>query len=192
MIINIRGSHGSGKSHLVRRIIHAFTTRNGRRKKPMKQQAVYKKGRKQPLYYSIGYDVLLVLGHYEGKQGGGTDNITTVIETYKLVKKYAKQYQHVIFEGILAQHSVPRMVELKQYGRVRAVVLNTPIKKCIRSVRRRRHAIGNTKPFDPKNIYGEQRRVDSGTRRLKLAGVKVKVCSRTEAFNYIMQLLEEG
>lgn len=199
MIIHVRGNHGSGKSTLIRKVIAYFTDdpscegrdERGRLVTGMKIKPIYRPRRKQPIAYSIGKKFLAVLGHYEGKDGGGTDSIPNMTVIYDLAKKYAKTHRFVLFEGIISQHSVPRMLELHERHKVRIVYLAVPLKKAIKSVKRRRRKRGETKPFNPKNTIDEQRRVDNNTARLEAAGVKVKRKSRADALAYVISLLEK-
>jgi hypothetical protein len=186
MIIHIRGTHGSGKSTLVRKIMETYKVR-----KPVRRE-----GRKQPIGYILkrkGHRDLFVVGHYESACGGG-DTVPKVDDVYRLVRKHAQAYdRHVIFEGILAQHSMPRLLDLANEPgfarRLRVVILNTSIKKSIKSVKKRRRARGDTRSLNPSNIIKEQRGVDLSRIRLKTAGIKVKTLSRSDALTYITSLL---
>lgn len=194
-IIQVRGNHGSGKSTVIRKVIGYFCDPKRAKmdkRKPLKMQAVYRPRRKQPIMYSIGYDELAVIGHYEGDVGGGTDSIPNMTKIYNLVKRAAKTHRFVLFEGIISQHSVPRMLELHDRYKVRIVYLKVPIKKCIKSIKRRRKARGETKPFNTKNTLDEQRRVDNNTARLETAGVKVKRLNRKDSYGYIISLMEKN
>lgn len=186
MIINVRGTHGSGKSHLVRAILRSY-----RRVNP-----IYMGGRRQPIGYECrqrGCPRLFVLGHYETPGGGGgCDTIGKPDIMFQYIKRYAKHGWHVLYEGIVAQHGVPRAIELHDLGYdLRVFVLDLPLAKCIRAVKRRRKARGNDKPFDPKNLIEEwEARILPALPRLRAAGIRVTLCaSRRRAAHRIRALL---
>lgn len=181
MIINLRGTHGSGKTTLVRHVMAQY-----RRCRP-----VYLDGRKHPIGY-VCDKRLFVVGHYEGDASGGCDTIPKVDLMYRMIQKYAKRGMHVLFEGILAQHSATRILALREAGyRVRVVQLNVPIKLAIRSVRRRRRKRGNARPFDPKNVVREARTIETAAQRLRTEGIRVRHFTRRKsARQHLLTLLE--
>jgi predicted ABC-type ATPase len=183
MIINIRGTHGSGKTTLVRRLMKEF-----RRCKP-----IFIDGRRQPIGYECDRSVFIV-GHYEGDASGGCDTIPKVDLMYKWIRRYAKRGYAVIFEGILAQHNATRLIALRDQGFVvRVIQIQIPLKKAIRSVKRRRRARGNRRAFNPANVIRENRALQSSANRLRTDGVRVAICdTRRAASNRVRALLEKS
>lgn len=178
-VINVRGTHGSGKSTLVHKILH----------RQQRIHPVHKIGRKRPFCYevpstSIGFPVA-VLGHYD-TPCGGCDSIPKVDEVYEAVQDYHRDGFNVLFEGILAQHSNPKALTLHNLGiPLTVIVLNTPVDTAADRVRARRVERGDLRAFDPKNVYKEAKAVESGARRLKSAGVTVLSLSPEEAEAWI-------
>ncbi len=179
MILHIRGAHGAGKSTIVKQVMA-----NARHCRP-----VMIDGRKQPIGYVCFArnkkikQRLFVVGHYNTACGGG-DTIPSVIDVFDLVRKYEKQGMHVIFEGTLAQHGIPHLFALKKsVGRANITVihLKTSVKKCIRSVIKRRLARGNTKPFNPDHVIKDARSMDLSIPRMKAGGLRVKRLTRYDA-----------
>ena len=77
MIINIRGTSGSGKSFLVRHIMRLYP----------KQVPVYVSDRRQPISYTLSRSgrKLLVVGHYESVCGG-CDTVHSMDAIFDLVR----------------------------------------------------------------------------------------------------------
>jgi hypothetical protein len=99
---------------------------------------------------------------------------------------------NVLFEGILAQHSTGRLVELiKSTTDVdyKIVVLSTSLEECIASVKKRRDDRGVVGDFDPRNVTREYKSVLSSTRRLEHDGVRVLRLDRESAFRDVCEIL---
>ena len=179
MIVHVRGTNGAGKTRLVRAVMDRY-----KRCKP-----VHIDGRKHPIGY-ICDKRLFVLGHYEGPTGG-CDTIGKVDLMHKMINKYHMRGLDVLFEGIVAQHSIPRILALHARGfKIRVVSIDVSTKKAIRSVQKRRKERGNTNPFNPQNLIDEVRRVNNGTQRLIDGGVKVyRYPTRSESRDRVFRLL---
>src|SRR5690349_20566073 len=145
-IINIRGTSGSGKSHLVRDVFYCYDSWEPR----------FIAGRKQPLYYSCGRTdgpPLCVIGHYESACGGA-DTISKELEfdgrkwrsgielVFYLVDRAAERGEDVIFEGLIISSDVVRTVELKRHHTLLVIGLTTPLPACLESIQARRNARG--------------------------------------------------
>ena len=87
MIIQIRGTSGSGKTWAMRNTIKELSNDQN----PM--NPVYVKGRKKPLYYSIGN--YFILGHYESTCGG-CDNIGAAPQIYDLYETVISKFEDMI------------------------------------------------------------------------------------------------
>lgn len=188
MIINVRGTHGSGKSTLVRKVLERLRASEV----PMVVPRDYGK---LPLGYVFVEQGVAVFGSYEGDVGGGTDNITKVEATYDAVSKAASRGYHVIFEGILAQHSTPRLIQLADtYKSVTVLQLSTSYDECVRGVEDRRAARGGDQAHKGDKfkvtIEKEMRAVESASRRLRTNGIRVLSLSRDEALHWILVELE--
>lgn len=178
-ILNVRGTSGSGKTHLVKRIMEQY---------PAKEEYM-EAGRKKPLLYTckaVGILPLVVLGHYE-TACGGCDTLKTRDQVFELVRTWHAKGFNVLFEGLMIGGEVNRTVELPACT---VINLTTPIDVCLDSVRARRLAAGNDSPFDTKNTVNKKREVDRATDRVEKDGrVLVLRKSRAEALAYVEQAL---
>lgn len=189
-IVNVRGTHGSGKSTLVRAVMDMY----GHREPIYLPGLLNGKARRNPIGYVLshtGRRSVFVLGSYEGDQGGGCDNVPQVAVMYKYIRRYANKKFHVLYEGILAQHGTPHIIKLHQDGfRVRVVSMDIPIGKAIKSIKRRRKARGNRNPFDATNTKDEVNRVRWCNIKLRAHGVRVtKVRARRDARDLVVRWL---
>lgn len=186
MIINVRGTHGSGKTELVRRVMKRYRT----------HKPIHVDGRRLPIGYvcrgSENGRALFVPGHYNpGTLTGGCDTIKDVKTMFRLIRRYAEKDCDVIFEGILAQHSTPNIVKLHADGfDVRVVILNLPIKRSIRGIYARRHANKNYEPLDETNARKEAVDCLTAGAKCRDGGVRVvRKTSRKSALRYTLKLL---
>jgi thymidylate kinase len=181
MIVNIRGTHGSGKSTLVRKILDSSS----------EWDRVYVFDRKRPFGYLHNEGKLWVLGHYELEGGcGGCDTIPIVDDMFDSIKAQSAVGLNVLYEGILAQHGVPRVIELHKLYPTTVIILTTPEQECIDAVNARRAQKGKGPLDPPDSITGEFRSVLSAGKKLLAAGVDVRYHSREEALRVTKELLK--
>lgn len=198
MIINLRGTSGSGKSTIVRKVMGHYPARVG-------MPGV---NRRMPLYYLCTPDQgsqLAVLGHYESACGG-CDTISGWDFTINLVRSLHNQGYDVLFEGLILSGEVKRTLKLHTDGLpLKIVSLNTPIEECIESVLARRteqwelrsakaQAAGKPpiKPlreFNPKNTINKMDCIVKSVAKLKDAGVDVFWGNREECLDTILKEL---
>jgi predicted kinase len=175
MIINVRGTNGSGKSYLVRQVMLHYAS----------MHAVYAAGRTRQSGYVCsngdGKD-LFVVGQYS-TACGGADSIETPDEVYELVRREAAAGRHVIYEGIIVQDDVRRCVELHQdfAGHVQVIGLRVPVEECLQSIARRRATRGNTAALNPENTINRAHSLERTMLRLADHGVSAEWCSREDA-----------
>lgn len=209
MLINLRGTSGSGKSTIVREIMKLYPS-----KSPVKI-----KDRKQPIGYILsrpeGKD-LAVLGHYE-TDCGGCDTITSLDDIFKHVRWAADQGYDVLFEGLLISAEVNRTTELATDGYQLIVVgLDTPLEVCLASVNQRRannfqrrlerveaenedRVTSRKKPkplpeargdVNPKNTESKYKATISTMRRLEENGVQTRWGDRDSALTIIREAFQ--
>ena len=102
VIINPRGTSGSGKTEFVRRLLSDYGWKRGGEVEP-----IHRKGRERPIAYLLqhpfGVRPLIVLGHYAATSGG-VDTIRAVDggldEAFRLADEYASSGHDVLLEGI--------------------------------------------------------------------------------------------
>lgn len=168
MLINVRGTCGSGKSHIV------HTIRNSRN-----MRAFYQLGRKRPAGYTD--DGLMIPGHYEIAIGG-IDTFRTLDDAYDVVNGMFLD-RHVLCEGKAQNDDVEHVMRA---GRLRAlVVLNlvTDPDTCIASVRARGHNISEA------IIRRTHKKCGRDAARFRAAGMDVRNVSRDEALSIVRGLL---
>lgn len=193
IVINIRGTGGSGKSTLVRKVMDCYPnfakiTEEGRRR-PMATCHWF------PVVKGLQPNGLFVPGHYE-TDCGGCDTIKTVDKTYELIRTASLgDGNNVLCEGIMIQDDVTRAVTLDQDlkkagGRLVVVSLTTPIDLCLAGIRARRGAEKEAaKPLNEKNTRDRMKRQENSLHRLRQAGVELRKLSREEALVEIKKLL---
>lgn len=206
--INIRGTGGSGKSTLVKRVMELYPHRS----------SVITDGRKRPVGYELRVEpkvnALYVPGHYE-TACGGCDTIKTVDAVYADVRAYLRTVP-VLYEGIMVQDDVRRAVELDKWLRtttapgsgdrahgdlrpeddwkLHVIRLSTPIEDCLAAIRERRAQAAAAKgkevePLNEKNTRQRYERQLGVCRRLKDSGVSVEVLDREAALARCRELL---
>lgn len=168
MIINIRGTSGSGKTTIVKSLLSLGAKTSFR-----------EAGRKQPLGYLVSTSIpaignFCVLGHYESACGG-CDTLPGYDRIFELVREGLRMAPTVIFEGLLVSEEVRRTVELHQQyeDQLRVIFLNTDVEVCLQSIRARREARGDTRPLKEDNTRNRVATIQRSCQKLRDAGVHV-------------------
>jgi hypothetical protein len=159
-VVSIRGTHGSGKSSIVKAILNKYRT------DPMKQCTPA--GARVKKLKTFGYVVelpkgqtLFVVGSYENACGG-CDGIQPYENIWPLINQGAIDCDHVLFEGALVSSSygsIGRFSEVYGDDMVFAF-LDTPLEKCLERIAARRAAKGDTRPVNPYNTASKFNSVD--------------------------------
>ncbi len=182
-IIDIRGTHGSGKSWIV----HQLLKEHGRTS--VREDGAH-------LGCRLGRLNAVVLGNY-GSTCGGCDQIDRADEVVRRVRLFASRYRYVILEGILVAHTFKRYndlaEELEQEGHnYHFCFLDTPLETCIDRVLARRKERGQTKEFNPKHLKADYRTIWTNVRRhCTEAGRSVIVLPHEDPYTPILQLLRK-
>jgi hypothetical protein len=175
MIVNVRGTSGSGKTWLARRLLEhtaavPFAFAEGKRKpKPEVYRGGVTLGRDGP-------EPIFILGSYE-TTCGGCDTIPTQDRICDLVRQYAPQ-GHVFLEGLLMSHLESRYTSLAyELGKERFVFafLDTPIETCLARIQQRREARGRTGTPEPKHAASEWRQIKRVIGKFDAAGLRTVV-----------------
>lgn len=182
MIIQLRGTNGSGKSTIVREVMSHF-----------KMQKHFRGTRRQPIgYSSTGIDKrkLWVVGHYE-TDCGGCDTITSLDDVYSEVDHAWNAGYNVLYEGIMASGEYRRCVNLhKQTKDVYVLALDVPVEVCIPAIIQRREQNGkNLKPFVPDRTIRRAKEVRSMMEHLKINHVPSRWVTREEALEICLREL---
>lgn len=183
MIINIRGTSGSGKSTIVRDTL-SFGAKTSFRQ-PL---------RKQPLGYLVSNPGhagnFCVIGHYESACGG-CDTLPGYDRTFELVREGLGYAPNVVFEGLLVSEEVKRTVELHNAfpGELRVILLETPVEECLDSIRARRLARGDERPLKEDNTRNRVETIRRSVAKLEQAGVEVHRLHRHPAAQLVREWL---
>jgi hypothetical protein len=143
MILNIRGTHGSGKSYIVQQLLKRF------RAKPILNGAKiegYEMNTSSGLLYAVGpYKTAC----------GGCDAVQPYDLIWPRVEEYAK-LGSVVFEGALISSCIGAIGKAMA-ARNDCVLgfMTTPLDTCLDRIRARRAASGNDKPLNPKNTQSK-------------------------------------
>lgn len=182
MIINIRGTHGSGKSYTVKQIISRF---NG--------CPIGKDKRGKPLGYAMKLnndEQLLVVGRYD-IACGGCDAIQPYSDIWPRVAEFASM-GHVLFEGALISANYGTIgTSSEQYGNDFVFAfLDTPLDLCLKRIVERRLAKGNTKPLNPYQTTWKHKTILSLYDRFRdERGRRTVLLNYNKAINQILGLL---
>jgi ABC-type dipeptide/oligopeptide/nickel transport system ATPase component len=180
MIISIRGTSGSGKSHLARRIMAMYPG----------QQDVMAPKRKKPIMSVFTRDpptgaILVVLGHYQ-IANGGIDTIGDLNDVYNTIRTVASTSittgaMDVLYEGMNMGDGTTNFMQLVREGHdARIVHLTTPLEQCVEGVRARGHKIAAA------SIEKTMRKVDSNVKTFRALRVpNVFAGDREACFNAI-------
>lgn len=176
MIIQVRGTSGSGKTTVVQQIMGVVGDWDSH----------YVDGRKKPLYYSHGG--LVVLGHYEGVDCGGGDTIGSSPRIYETIINL--EFVCALVEGLLLSEDVRWTLKLED---VRALFLTTPPEECLRRIKTRQ---GGREPKDPARVKRKMEirigTIDRARQRLVKAGVVCRRCSSTQAPKIIERWISQA
>lgn len=187
IIINVRGTNGSGKSTIVQAIL--AKARN-------KRQIYGVLGARQPEAYEVyltlgGKSVpLYVLGPYR-TAAGGADCIQPFDLIPELIRKYAARGD-VLFEGVLVSKTNGQVGAcLAEYGKDAILLfLDTTLEECIDSVQIRRDARGDARKFNPHNLTEAYKSVQR-VRKTLIGEDKLRIIDvhRGKAVDLILELL---
>lgn len=162
ILLNLRGTHGSGKSHVMRNFLAMH---------PAQKKHYGVLGARLPEAYELtikGCDKpVYVIGPYI-TVCGGLDCVRPYDNIMVLVDKYQKK-GHVVFEGLIAAGVYGRVGEfLEQFKkRVHFLFLDTPLDTCIQRVQSRRDTRGTKTEFNDANVRKKYAAVLSVKKRVE-------------------------
>lgn len=188
VILNIRGTSGSGKSTIAFEFLKRFpnealTGKDGK----------IKGYRVDTSSAGLKYDVF-ILGKYT-TACGGMDAVPTQVEAGELANKAYSMGGHVLAEGLLASAAGPKGAFTDAIYRTGAAIfgiLDTPIDVCLDRVRARRLAKGNEKPLNEKNTRDKYTQVHSTAKALDTLGYDVRAIDHTNAYEDVMSIFREA
>lgn len=181
MIISLRGTHGSGKSTVVKTILDRYPSeRLGTEKKPLGYQLSVP-GLDRPLMIVGGYKTAC----------GGCDGIQPYDLIWPRVQEYAT-IGHVLFEGALVSSSYGNIGRASEvYGNdVVFAFMDTPLEVCIQWIKNRRATRGDVREFNPRNCVSKFKTVLRSIEVAKEIGRRVVMINHRKAVPQILGLLQ--
>jgi len=181
LAINIAGTNGSGKSHLMRDVFGLA----GRSQEVMVGDEL------------VGYQLTLpgtlypvyVVGSYKSPTGGA-DTIKPLTLVFDAVRERLALHHHVLYEGsfVMNQTKGPELAaELNR--KLTVVLLTTPLATCINSVNQRRRERGEGKLTNTAHIESNFKRAHSYAGKMQAAGARLVRVTRSEALPKLLGLL---
>ncbi len=137
IILNLRGTAGSGKTELARRIMARYEWPGG-------GEAILRPGRRTPIAWRLrhpaGLRPLVVLGHY-GATVGGCDTIGKpdggLAGALALAERFAAAGHDVVLEGLGLSAEVALTARMAERHPIHVLWLNTAPEECVRRLLRR-------------------------------------------------------
>lgn len=188
LIINIRGTSGSGKTTVAREFMRRFDHLN--------LEGSDGKVRGVRVDVPMFNHPLYLIGKYDNACGG-MDSITTQEEAAQRVVKAFKAGGHVICEGLLASSvgpnaTFPRIIYEGSGGRVKFVTLDTPLETCLERVQARRNERGDQRPFNPKNTIDKYNQVRRAYELMEEGGRDIRWIDHKDPFTAVYNLFAEA
>ncbi len=196
VIINLRGTSGSGKTSAARRFLdfpNATLTRRLTSPKGRVSEKVAGYGITVP---ELSHTLYLV-GAYTNICGG-LDSMGTQEEHADLITKAYAAGGNVLCEGLLLSSvssgaTVPKaMIDLAGKDRVIFAFLDTPLELCIERVKQRRAERGEEKPFNETNTRKKFEDTQAARRRLIDEGCRVEDIDHNEPAVNLYRLFKEN
>lgn len=182
MIIQIRGTSGSGKSTVMRRVKDEIGGM---------WQPFYREGRKQPLYYGNLMNArLLILGHYESPCGG-CDTIGSARQVFELTTELLEREpgRIILQEGLLLSEDTKWSSQMPD---LRVLFLTTPLETCLKQIEGRRRAARNEKPLNPANTSNRVAVIERARVKLDESGVFCQRCPSEQAPSIVLRWIRQA
>jgi dephospho-CoA kinase len=184
MLINLRGTNGSGKTTAVNALLHRANAR-----------AIYGVlGASHPEAYRVRLPGVeqdaFIIGPYDCPTGG-CDRIQPFELIEPLIVNYAAQ-GHVIFEGLLiacCYGTIGKLLERR--GRDALILfLDTPVELCIERVNARRLERGDVREFDSAHLIQKHATIARLKQKIDATGtIRTALVSSTNAASAIIKCL---
>jgi hypothetical protein len=191
-IINPRGTSGSGKTELVRRVLAAYGWGGGD-----DLEAIRPKGRMRPIGYRLRHPLggppLAVLGDYGPAACGGCDTILLkdggLDEVFRLTDELAATGHDVLLEGLFLSGEHQRTAELARRHSLHVIRLDTPIEHCVRNLVARRRFGRPVRRLIVHTLAAQRDAVDNACTRLWWCAASVEILNFGDALHRAQELL---
>lgn len=146
MIIVIRGTNGSGKSHAVRAILSRG-----------EKVADLAEGSTLIRVPRVKRPVLVIGPYTDGRSMGGCDCIRQPSRIYEQIVEAITEEWHVLLEGVVLA-TKPYLDYYRDGHDVRYALLNPPLATCLENIRARQKRKGHTSTLSHDAMKGKRRR----------------------------------
>lgn len=188
MILNLRGTSGSGKSYVGHALLEEFPHEE------IYEEGWLKSGKPKLIGYRLPGN-LVILGSYRAAGGGldcffGNDRSKAL----SLIEKWIPRGHHLYFEALVLSTMVPRFIEMLERTPVPRdefvfAFLDTPLDICIKRIYQR----NGGKPIKEYAVRGHHRQVKNVERRLREDhGRRTETVGFTRAYEQVKELLRSG
>jgi hypothetical protein len=189
LLVNLRGTSGSGKTTIARTFMQNYPHEFLR----------FKSGKPAGVRVDVpGWNwPLYICGKYESEDGnlvcGGMDTIKTqALCADRAIKAY--RYGHVLAEGLMASGvspagTFPQAIIEAAGPNVRFLFLDTPLPKCLGRVEERRRAKGNMEPLDPENTTAKWNSERSAFLKFEAAGLPAWWLPHERGYECVFKML---
>jgi gluconate kinase len=192
MIVNIRGTSGSGKSWVIKQLIQRFpvTPYDRERRGHVLNGNTFVLGPYLDAVATQGTGVVnrkLGQDEIQGiiRRGGGLDDDRRSQDDTCMAVRHAG-CPNTLFEGLLVSGIYGRYRNMaRELPDYRWVFLNTSLEQCIENIRARRRAAGKEGEFSTKATADKHRSVSSILEKARADGLQVWEVSSTEAVDLI-------
>lgn len=188
MIIQIRGTSGSGKTWAMKQVMESMQL--------WQAEAVI--NRKRPLYYRSCSErpLTYLMGHYE-TPCGGCDSLGSARSIHDwtswLLSGERPVPRFILQEGLLLSEDVKWTKEMhEKMGGVFAFFLITPLERCLEQIVARRASVGNEKPLNPTNTQNRLRTIERARQKLVEAGVPCCRCAVSQVPGLVLNFMRES
>lgn len=193
MILNIRGTHGSGKTYISHKLMDTFKTTHA-----VEPEEVRGKRFRKDNVHRVGvFQDLSIVGRYQS----GMDGIFPQEIIEDMIAYWATRSKHIIWENIVVSANIGRWAELAQglehVNHSIWLFMDTPLQVCIDRVFARR-AAAREQGFNHRQadsdvkldvLAGHWRRVRRAAARAKLEGIDVRWIDHTRSYEQAYNLL---
>jgi hypothetical protein len=189
MIINIRGTNGSGKSSAVRVLM-----------KHLGKPTSFLFDDKEAGYRFKSTPPIFVLGKYQSSCGGldASFSYKGAADDVLLCLDLLAEKGDVVCEGLVAMSSYGfgRLTNFADTQKAKGnnvifALLDTPAEICVKRVRERRKAAGNGTPFDPEKLLDKYVSVVRTQEQLQKAGYDARIIPHEEPLQTLLRWFTE-
>lgn len=178
MIVSLRGTSGSGKTHVVRQIMKLYESR----------EEVRSPGRRHPIGYKLrssgSSPALFVPGHYEpSTPNGGVDTMKSIEDVYSMIWDAHDAGFNVLYEGKNMSDGVSRVRDMFGADQIVIVLIDHPVEDCVASVRSRGHKISEA------SIAKTDRKCRADAESFRQLGYDVRILPRVQALTFVSETL---